>query len=288
MNLTTHWGLAAALGYGIFHSEQIALVMGIGALIPDLDREYFFSSGNFIAKHQLHRALFHNFGFILILYLANPLLALGALTHSLLDMFTSTTDRGVEVLYPATRVVKKYLYNIEGKKMDSQRKVVWWVEDPWRLLKGTSDFDLAEPVEQPWTRNYGPFKNSRIVDWGIFFGSLVFLVIDFFATGGSIYTGILFNPFTLIPFFGIAIFYALGEWWRRKLMKTHPETKAPVLIVLGIGLFVFFIGSYFFLLAPQGIPNLPIYGYAAISGFIGFILSYVFVRMRKKYTDLSL
>ena len=136
MNLTTHWALAVALGYGIFHSEQIALVMGIGALIQNLDREYFFTSGNFIAKHRLHRALFHNFGFILILYLANPLLALGALTHSLLDMFTSTTDRGVEVLYPATRIVKKYLYNIEGKKMDPQKKVVWWVEVSLEITEG--------------------------------------------------------------------------------------------------------------------------------------------------------
>ena len=71
-------------------------------------------------------------------------------------------------------------------------------------------------------------------------------------------------------------------------MKTHPETKVPVLIVLGIGLCVFFMGAYLFLLAPQGIPDLPIFGYAVISAFIGFILSYVFVRARKKYTDLSL
>lgn len=35
----THWILALALGIGIFHNIEIALIMSIGALIPDLDRE---------------------------------------------------------------------------------------------------------------------------------------------------------------------------------------------------------------------------------------------------------
>src|SRR5579862_8592 len=114
MNLTTHWVLSFVLGVAIFHNIEIALIMSIGALIPDLDREYFFVAKNFIGRHQLHRSLFHNFLFIGILYLINPYLSLWALSHSLLDMFTSATDRGSEVFFPFTRIVKKFYYNIQG------------------------------------------------------------------------------------------------------------------------------------------------------------------------------
>ena len=88
MNLTTHWVLAVAIGVGVFHNVQVALVMSVGALIPDLDREYLFVAKSFIGRHQLHRSLFHNFFLVGALYVLNPFLALGALTHSALDMLT--------------------------------------------------------------------------------------------------------------------------------------------------------------------------------------------------------
>jgi hypothetical protein len=74
MNLTTHCALAPDLGIALFHNVEIALVMSIRALIPDLDREYLFVVRNFTARHQLHRSLFHNFFFIPVLYLDNPFL----------------------------------------------------------------------------------------------------------------------------------------------------------------------------------------------------------------------
>ena len=52
MNLTTHWVLAVVLGVAIFHNIEIALIMSIGALIPDIDREYFFVAKNFIGRHR--------------------------------------------------------------------------------------------------------------------------------------------------------------------------------------------------------------------------------------------
>src|SRR5208337_3027412 len=125
---------------------------------------------------QLHRSLFHNFLFIGILYVLNPFLALGALSHSLLDSFTSATDRGVELLFPFSRIVKGFKFDIEGNDQNPSKnppkKTQWWVEDPWTLLEKTTDRDLQEPTHQPWRRSYGPFRNSRIVDWGIFTGSL--------------------------------------------------------------------------------------------------------------------
>jgi membrane-bound metal-dependent hydrolase YbcI (DUF457 family) len=288
MNLTTHWALALALGIGLFHRVEIALVMSIGALIPDLDRECLFVARDFIGRHQLHRALFHNFFLIAVLYFINPFLSLGALTHSLLDMFTSATDRGAEMMYPLTRVVGKYSHTIEGDKPTTTKTAAWWVEDPWRLLQKTSDRDLQEPLEQSWKRSYGPFKNSGVVDWGIFFGSLVFLAIASAASGGSLYSWSGFNSLTLIPLGGIAIFYVLGEWWRRKIVATHPdETNWLVLAVLIVGLIVFFVGGYLSLLSPVPLPATPISIYAILAGLIGFAISYFFVKERKKYQELS-
>jgi membrane-bound metal-dependent hydrolase YbcI (DUF457 family) len=288
MNLTTHWALAFALGLALFGNLEIALVIGIGALIPDLDREYLFVAKDFIAKHQLHRSLFHNFFFIALLYFINPLLSFGALTHSFLDMFTSATDRGAEVLYPVTRVVLNFNYKVNGQRPDQKKRTTWWVEDPWRLLQSTSDRDLQEPTEQPWRRSYGPFKNSRVVDWGVFFGSLIF-AISYLAlrTSPTLTSG--FNASSLVPLAGIGIFYALGEGWRRKLvLKKSKETNWIVLILLVIGLIVFLIGGSLTLYAPPHISDPTIIMLGIVSAIGGFAVSFLFVKMRKKYEDLSL
>lgn len=290
MNLTTHWVLALALGIGIFHNVEIALMMSVGALIPDLDREYLFVAKTFIGKYQLHRSLFHNFFFIGLLYFVNPFLCLGALSHSLLDMFTSATDRGAEVWFPITRLVKKYYYKIDGTKDTLGKTAEWWVEDPWRLLKDTSDVDLQEPNQQPWTRSYGPFKNSRIVDWGIFFSSLAFLGISYLFSKAIFYSMATIKPLSLISLAGIAVFYGLGEEWRRK-MANAPATKKEDTIVLAIlllGLAVFLVGGYYLFLPPRIIPNANFVLYALIPIAIGLPVSYVFVRQRKKYEDLAL
>ena len=288
MNLTTHWILAVALGIAFFHNVEIAMMMGIGALIPDLDREYLFVAKSYIERNQLHRSLFHNFFVIGILYFINPFLSLGALTHSLLDMFTSATDRGAEVLYPLTRVVKGFRYTIDGKPQGPTNKMEWWVEDPWSLLKETSDRDLQEPTGQAWRRSYGPFKNSRIVDWGIFFASIVFLVACYLALGSSLFAMSGFRPLSLVSFGGIAIFYGLGEWWRRKLIKTKSEeTNWIVLGILIVGLVVFVAGGLY-LFSPPAVPNLTLAGLGVLSVFVGFVISYLFVRVRRKNEDWAL
>jgi hypothetical protein len=262
--------------------------MMIGAFIPDLDREHLFIARKRWAELQLHRALFHNFFFLGGLYLFNPFLAFGAFTHVMLDMGTTATDRGAEVLFPVTRVVRGFLWDIDAKTQKKDKKLKWWVEDPWRLLKKTSDRDLSEPENQPWGRFYGPFKNSRIVDWGIFFGSIIFLTLLFTTNQTAFFSSAGFSGYTLISLSGVFIFYGLGEWWRRKLSKRYSAShlKWLVLAILIIGLVIFLIGSTY-LYSPAQIQPIIIVAViinGLIAGTLGLTLAYIFVRFRDKHT----
>jgi hypothetical protein len=288
LNLTTHAALGFVLGIALFRNVEIAIVMMIGAFIPDLDREHLFIARKKWAELQLHRALFHNFFFLGGLYLFNPYLAIGAFTHVMLDMGTTATDRGAEVLFPVTRVVRGFLWDIEAKTQKKDRKLKWWVEDPWRLLKKTSDRDLSEPEDQPWGRFYGPFKNSRIVDWGIFFGSIIFLLLLYATNQTAFFSSAGLSSYTLISLFGVFIFYGLGEWWRRKLSKKYSASNVRwlVLTILIIGLVIFLLGSIY-LYSPVQISTAIIGAVVingVIAGILGLMFAYLFVRFRDKHT----
>jgi hypothetical protein len=289
MNLTTHWILAVALGVALFHSGQIALILGIGALIPDLDREYYLTVKNIIGKYQLHRALLHNVVFMALLYFVNPFLALGAFSHSVVDIFTTASDRGVEIFYPFTRIVRSYHLTIEGKPSSKPgNKLAWWVEDPWRLLKQTTDFDLQEPSEQAWRRSYGPFKNSRIVDWGLFFGSIFFLALCFFFSRSEFFPTLTFDDGLIVPMVGIAFFYVIGEVWRRKRINVNRlRNKYIVVAALIVGLIIFVFGISRYVLEIPTATNLTIPIYGVVSMILGLIAAFMFVRFRPKRTDLS-
>ena len=111
MNLPTHITFGALIGALFFGRWDIILLVGIGSILPDMDREYGFFSKDYFRNHQLHRALYHNFVFIGIVFLINPYLALGAFCHTLLDGINTAKDRGVEWLYPFSRLVKKARYD---------------------------------------------------------------------------------------------------------------------------------------------------------------------------------
>lgn len=294
MNLTTHWVLAFALGIGFTHNIEVALILSIGALLPDLDREYLFVARDFIGRHQLHRAFFHNVFFIGLLYLLNPYLALGALSHTMLDTLTTATDRGVELFYPLTRLVRGHYYTIEGEQSEKSRKMTWWVEDTWRLLKTTSDRDLQEPDDQPWRRSYGPFRNSRIVDWAIFFASFTFLILVLGTFRETFYSFDGFQPLLLPSIAGIAVFYGLGEWYRRRIVKNlnlrkstpelwEPlETNWPVLVILLFGVLTFFYFGYaggLFLLRIPRLSNTTMLLVSLVSLVSGFIFSYILIKV---------
>ena len=179
MNFTTHvlFGLLVA---GIFFGKPEAIILvGIGSAIPDMDREYgFFREGSF-RHHQIHRALFHNFLFIGILYLINPFVAVGAFLHTLLDALTTAKDRGIEWLFPFTRFVNKALYDEEGNKLaqalNDDNKIKFYQNDLIEAAR-KSDEDLKEYKPKPWRRTYGPALSAGLLDLSIGLGSLVLLV----------------------------------------------------------------------------------------------------------------
>ncbi len=315
MNLTTHMFLAFAAGIVVFHNVGIALIMAIGAMIPDLDREYFFIAKKFYAQYLLQRAVFHNVFVIAALYFFNPFLALGALTHAALDSFTSASDRGVELFFPLTRLVKCYFYDINGGMSGDPKYRQWWVEDPWTLLRETTDRDLQEPTHQPWRRSYGPFKNGRIVDWALFFSSIIFLVVLGFGNSG-LYSFEGHNLWLYISFIAIGTFYGLGELYRRKLAKPQQEklylirqmsnpadkekaiqqmgnktikemlspTGLAVLAGLIIGIAVFIYGGieagiFVLKLPSNSILLLSVYG--LVSLVIGFVIASLFLMVYK-------
>ena len=294
MNLPTHVVAAFAIGIALFHNVELALIMSIGAVIPDLDRDYFFVARDFIGRHQTHRALFHNFLLAGILYLVSPFLALGALSHYFLDIFTSATDRGVELLYPFTRLVdgSRWLYTIEGeKKPNESKKLKWWVEDPYRLLRNTTDPDLQEPQEQSWRRSYGPFKNSRIVDWGIFLASLIFIIIlvASFALWNNFYS--LTQPLVLsnisfwglvIIFLGVIAFYLTGYLYQKQPEEKKRETVWATSAGLIVGVLLLIIGAVFgwtggiFFLPSLSSSTLVMLATALLAIVIAFAISYAY------------
>jgi hypothetical protein len=221
MNLNTHIMLALAVGAVAFHRVDLAVLVAIGAAIPDLDREYVFTKRRVFERYQLHRALLHNVFFAGALSLFNQYLGLGVFLHILLDLLTSPTDRGVEVLFPLGRFVRSFKLDLDGRVNRGRSRITWYMEDPVRLVRRTSDPELREEGKAPWIRVYGPFKNSRLADWTLFYSSLLFLVIYEHIHGGFLPWFLDFLRVFLLNFLpievGVISFYAAGEWWRRSL-----------------------------------------------------------------------
>ena len=175
MDLPTHFFFGIAVGLVFFGQPFVALIIGLGALLPDLDREYWYVPEQKYAEEQMHRALFHNVVVMAATYLVSPLLSLGVFLHVLQDSFTTVKDRGVEWFYPFTRFVKRGTYDADGNVQppSPNEHVYFYQEDPPGLVK-LADQDLQEPVNQPvpWRRVYGFAQNSHLLDRGFLFGSL--------------------------------------------------------------------------------------------------------------------
>jgi hypothetical protein len=172
MNLPTHITFGALIGALFFGRWDIILLVAVGSVLPDMDREYGFFSKDYFREHQLHRALYHNFVFIMLVSLISPYLALGAFCHTLLDGINTAKDRGVEWLYPFSRLVKKARYDHGGNKIafDINTKVYMYQNDPVELTRKTAE-DMKDFTLRPWRRIYGPFYSGGILDMGIFVGS---------------------------------------------------------------------------------------------------------------------
>jgi len=168
------------VGLVFFGHPEIALVVGLGALLPDLDREYWYMPEKKYADEQRHRALFHNVIVIAAAYVVSPFLSLGVFVHVLQDSFTTVKDRGVEWFYPFTRLVKRGLHDAEGNDRSTAPgvHVYFYQEDPPELVK-LADPDLQEPADEPvpWRRVYGFAQNSHLLDRGFLYGSAAIAVL---------------------------------------------------------------------------------------------------------------
>lgn len=70
LDLPSHLSFGLAVGLVFFgNNPEIVLLIGLGTLIPDLDREYWYVRQEVCVEEQYHRARFHNVFIILIGYL---------------------------------------------------------------------------------------------------------------------------------------------------------------------------------------------------------------------------
>jgi len=249
VNLTTHLLSALAAGFLFFGQPAIALLVAFGALLPDLDREYWFMRPQLYRDEQLHRSLFHNFFVMAAVFLASPFVSLGMLVHTIQDALTTVKDRGVEWLYPATRAVKRGRKNAEGKDepLDPAEHVYFYQEDSKGLLEDANP-DLREPGDKPvpWRRTYGPALNGQLLDTGFLIGSLAMIIIWMIIPGhaDNLATFSSHNwRNCLIGFVSIGLLFTTGELDRRFRAKTSLtrlfDALKVLLLLAGIG-----VGSY--------------------------------------------
>lgn len=190
MDLPTHFTFALAVGLVFTNSPEIAMLISLGSLLPDLDREYWFVPRRIYRDEQIHRAGLHNVFMMTLTYLVSPYLSLGIFLHVLQDSFTTVKDRGVEWFFPFTRLVKRGHFDCTGEKqpLDPKTHVYFYQEDPPGLVK-KADPDLQEdqcrPV--PWRRVYGFAQNSQILDKSFLVGSVVVILVWFFAPGNALH-----------------------------------------------------------------------------------------------------
>lgn len=230
MDLPTHFAFAFAIALVFFDKPEIALLVALGAIFPDLDREYWFIPNKKYAEEQIHRAGLHNVFIMGLAYLISPFFSLGIFLHIFQDSFTTVKDRGVEWFFPLTRLVKRGLFDGSGIKqpLDPKEKVYLYQEDS-RGLVDKADPDLREygcdPV--PWRRVYGFAQNSQILDRGFLYGSIVVILIWNLAPGSNFHlltwSSIPANYYLLISiaYASVITLFVAGE------LDRHDKSRSP-------------------------------------------------------------
>ncbi|HML03430.1 MAG TPA: metal-dependent hydrolase [Candidatus Bathyarchaeia archaeon] len=290
MNLTTHFFFGVAVGFLFFGHPEIALLVALGALLPDFDREYWFMPSVKYRDEQLHRSLFHNMFVMGAVYLLSPFVSLGMFLHVFQDSFTTIKDRGCEWLYPVTRLVKRGLKNANGKDepLDSKERVYFYQEDPKGLLEN-ADPDLREVGDRPvpWRRTYGPALNGKLLDQGFLIGSIAITLVWLFLQGSSNLTN-LSNFFAnhwvlfIVGYGSVALMFSAGELDRRD--RAEP-VKVPSLTFLKIPLLVagLALSSYSIFLAQAEImKNLEAVGHywssVLLAIIVGALISLILIK----------
>lgn len=227
---------AFAIGLIFFGRVDVAFLVMLGALVPDLDREYWFVKTRKYQEEQPHRALFHNVFIMAVGYLLSPFFALGIFVHALQDSFTTAKDRGAEWFYPLTRWIKRGTMDADGNIQPNIEpgKLYFYQEDPQGIIEH-ADPDLQEPNNKPtpWRRVYGPGVNSCLLDRSFLFGSIV-LVMVWLALPDLSHVAVFsqslsfYYPFlAAFAFFGLV--YLSGELDRRD--RKEPLKIIPKIII---------------------------------------------------------
>ena len=266
MNLHTHVMSGILVGALFFGRPEIMLMIGVGATIPDLDREYGFFSKESFRRRQIHRALFHNFLCIAILYFINPYFGIGAFLHAFLDSLTTTRDRGVEWLYPFSRLVTKAVYDSDGSRLelDPKHRIYFLQNDLPGLTRRT--IKDIKPGEKPMPnrRTYGPALSGKLLDRSLLFGSaaLTLLLLLFSALGFQQFIDLSFNEFSLsltLPLLvgavGVFLNFLVGELDRKRLIdnaKSYRTYKATFYLTFGIMIFAVILGA---IMNPQTVSS---------------------------------
>ena len=296
MNLTTHLFFGLAVGFLFFGQPALALLVAIGALLPDLDREYWFIlKPQQYRDEQLHRSLFHNFFVMAIVALISPIVSLGMFLHTLQDALTTVKDRGCEWLYPVTRLVKRGLKNAEGndESLDPKEHIYFYQEDSKGLLEN-ADPDLGEPGDKPvpWRRTYGPALNGELLDTGFLIGSVFLIILWMFIAGPSRAANLatfLTQKWSncLIGFGSIGLVFASGELDRRLRPATSRKLLIDVCKVLifftGIGIGIYALLNFRSILYVNLMANnwlFILFGTLVIT-FIGIVIIKVQTRSGK-------
>lgn len=255
MDLPSHLSFGLAIALVFFGKPEVALLVGLGTLVPDLDREYWYVREQVYADEQYHRARFHNVFLIVAGYLISPFFALGIFLHAFQDSLTTAKDRGVEWFYPLTRLVKQGMYdqNMNEQKLSSESSVVFYQQDPLGYANA-ADVDLREgskPV--PWRRTYGFAQNSHLLDRGFMIGSIAVLAIwavyplgfvhletfsEFIKTSGPVWP---------IGYAAIITLFIAGETQRRDKLPRLPQLKPVQVPLLIVGLVLLVIWGVLFL-----------------------------------------
>jgi hypothetical protein len=229
MDLPTHAVFGFAVGLVFFGHPEIALLVSLGALIPDLDREYWFVKVSVYRDEQLHRALLHNVFVMGLFYLVSPFLALGIFLHMLLDSFTTSKDRGCEWFWPLSRLVKRglYDYNMKPQPLDPKEHVYFYQEDPRATIEYPEP-DLPEP-ESPWRRVYGPALNSNLLDRGFLCGAIgptiVWLLTQYFSNSTLLLENLSKCVPQLAAYFSIITLFLGGELDRKDQEAPFGKTQ---------------------------------------------------------------
>lgn len=264
LNLGSHIFLAGVVTAIYTGNPYFTLLAGIGSFIPDLDREYIFVSPKTFRKEQFHRALFHNLLFLSGLFFVNVWLALGAFLHSFIDSFTTEKDKGVEWLFPFSRLVKRGRFKLSATSKGSEctldlvdqkppDRVCFLNEDSPEATK-LSDPDLKEPRAVPWRRTYGPAANGQLLDRWLALASFSMLILyallnpDFAMAGKNLILSTqIIPPMSLLT--GIVLIY-LGGWLKKNKRNRKGYLTffavGGIFMILSAGLSIGVVSGYIF------------------------------------------